>query len=317
MLLVGLNERWKLPVGYFLVDGITGEQRSNFVTQALSLAHGAGAKVVSITCDGAASNLAMLRALGCSLDYTNLKTSFPHPESAEPVSIFLDACHMLKLVRNAFAHLKSFVDEDGHTVSWSYIERLHTVQQKEGLHAANKLQRAHIHWQRQPMKVRLAAELLSMSVADAINECRSMGIAGFENSAGTERFLRLMNNVFDVLNSRNMYQKYWKKPLCQENIQDVQTMLRIASTYMSKLRTCESGPLLLHTVRKTGFLGFLICCQSAIELYNYLCSQQLITNLPTHRMSQDHLELFLVQSVLTAAGTITRRQDSLQQHTKD
>lgn len=30
-LLVAVNGQWKMPVGYFLVDGVTGEQRANLV----------------------------------------------------------------------------------------------------------------------------------------------------------------------------------------------------------------------------------------------------------------------------------------------
>lgn len=39
LMLVAINGRWKLPIGYFFVDGISGEQRCNLVQQAASLAH--------------------------------------------------------------------------------------------------------------------------------------------------------------------------------------------------------------------------------------------------------------------------------------
>jgi hypothetical protein len=35
MLLVCLKERWKIPVGYFLVHSLTGDQRSSIVQQCL------------------------------------------------------------------------------------------------------------------------------------------------------------------------------------------------------------------------------------------------------------------------------------------
>lgn len=295
MLLVALNEQWKLPIGYFLVDGLTGEQRSNLVLEGLSLSHNAGITVVSLTCDGAAANLSMLQNLGCSLQPDSLRTSFPHPNTAEPINVFLDACHMLKLVRNALCHFKLFVDEDGCEISWNHIEALHSIQQEEGLHAANRLRTAHVHFQRQVMKVSLAAELLSTSVADAISECRNLGVPGCEKSEGTERFLRVINNVFDVLNSRNVHQKGWKKPLCPENIESARIMFLIATSYIRALRKSEHGkpgPPLLQTNRKTGFLGFLVCCNSTIQLYDFLVSKSLIQYLPTHRVSQDHLELF-------------------------
>lgn len=120
---------------------------------------------------------------------------------------------MLKLVRNALAHKGSFVDQYGRTLAWRHIDKLHALQQKEGLHLANRLRKAHIEWQMQPMKVRLAAQVLSISVASALAECRALKIEGLEDSTGTEKFLKIINNTFDVLNSKSIYQKGWKKPI--------------------------------------------------------------------------------------------------------
>lgn len=135
---VAINGRWKLPLGYFFVDGIVGEQRANLVTQSMLRAHDAGAMIVSLTCDGAPANIAMLQELGCSFsDVTRLRTTFPHPATKEPVAAFLDPCHMLKLVRNAFATKGAYLDGDEKIVAWSYVEQLHKLQEKEGLHFAN------------------------------------------------------------------------------------------------------------------------------------------------------------------------------------
>ncbi|KAH9364816.1 hypothetical protein HPB48_020962 [Haemaphysalis longicornis] len=169
--------------------------------------------IVSLTCDGAPANIAMLQELGCSFsDATHLRTTFPHPATKEPVAAFLDPCHMLKLVRNAFATKGAYLDKNEKIAAWSNIEQLHELQEKEGLHFANKLRTAHVQWQRQPMKVRLAAQVMSLSVATALAECRELGLAGFINSKPTEKLLTLVNNISDVLNSRSMYQKGWKKP---------------------------------------------------------------------------------------------------------
>ncbi|KAM7307077.1 uncharacterized protein ISCGN_010713 [Ixodes scapularis] len=61
---VAINGRWKIPLGYFLADGLGGEQRANLVVQGLTHAHEAGALVVSLTCDGEPANFSMLRELG-------------------------------------------------------------------------------------------------------------------------------------------------------------------------------------------------------------------------------------------------------------
>ena len=42
----------KVPVGYFLIDGLGSTERSEIVLQALSKLHSVGVNIVSLTCDG-------------------------------------------------------------------------------------------------------------------------------------------------------------------------------------------------------------------------------------------------------------------------
>lgn len=65
---------------------------------------------------------------------------------------------MLKLVRNAFGDLKTFIDKDNELIKWEYLEKLHNLQAAEGMHLGNKLRVAHINYDKQKMKVRLAAQ---------------------------------------------------------------------------------------------------------------------------------------------------------------
>ena len=93
---VSVNSNWKIPCGYFLVNGLTGEEKANLVRDCLK-------KVVSFTCDGTATHLAMLKLLGARLSADNMQAYFPHPcDANEKVYSFLDACHMIKLVRNTW-----------------------------------------------------------------------------------------------------------------------------------------------------------------------------------------------------------------------
>ena len=101
-MVVGVNDLFKVPVEYFLIDGLGGTERANLVTHCLSRLHDAGVLVVSLTFDGCAANLSMLRNLGCNLDVlsSDFRTCFKHPVSDYDVCVFLDPCHMLKPVRN-------------------------------------------------------------------------------------------------------------------------------------------------------------------------------------------------------------------------
>lgn len=57
----------------------------------------------------------------------------------------------------------------------------------------------HVNYHKQIMKVKLAAHLLSASVADALKTCRDLKIAGFEDCDATITFIEIFNDVFDIL----------------------------------------------------------------------------------------------------------------------
>jgi len=68
------------------------------------------------------------------------------------------------------------------------------------------------------MNVKLAAQTLSSSVADAIEFLDlSMKLEDFQHSSGTVKFVRTIDRLFDILNSRNPLGKGFKQPLRQES----------------------------------------------------------------------------------------------------
>ena len=75
---------------------------------------------------------------------------------------------MLKLGRNALADLGSFTDDGNRKIEWRFIAALHEVQEEEGLKFGSKISAKHIEFERNKMSVKLAAQVLSSSVADAI-----------------------------------------------------------------------------------------------------------------------------------------------------
>ena len=81
------------------------------------------------------------------------------------------AITMLKLLRNTLGSYGNLIDNDGDKICWKYIVELQKLQDDEGLRLGNKLKLAHIKLEQQKMKVDLAAQALSASVADAIEYC--------------------------------------------------------------------------------------------------------------------------------------------------
>ncbi|KAG5869148.1 hypothetical protein JTB14_031129 [Gonioctena quinquepunctata] len=144
-------------------------EKANIVREGLKKLHEVGITVTSVTCDGPSAHFTMAKHLGGEVyDIVNLKPYFEHPITKSKVFIIFDACHMLKLVRNNWARCRVFVNSKGESIDYKYIEMLHRIQEEEKCSLGNRLRKGHIEWRRQKMKVNLAAQTLSSSVADAL-----------------------------------------------------------------------------------------------------------------------------------------------------
>lgn len=155
IMVVAVNDNFKLPIGYFFMNKLSGLEKANIVREALrQLAECDNCKILSLTCDGPQVNFKMMSELGCSItDPSEMKHYFLHPVTNEKVYVIFDICHMLKLVRNNWANSKIFLDPEGNEIKWRYIELLHEVQTNEGLYLGNKIRQRHIDWKKSVMKV--------------------------------------------------------------------------------------------------------------------------------------------------------------------
>lgn len=293
-MVVCLNGSWKVPVGYFLLDGLSATEKSELVKRCLEFIYESGVIITSLTFDGAPVNLTMAEKLGA--DFTNpaqLKTWFKHPKTNADIFIFLDPSHMIKLVRNCFASQNDLKDCQKRQINWQFIKNLVETQCNEGLHAATKIRMRHLHWEREKMKVRLATQTISKSVSDAISFLREdLKIPAFQDSEGTTDFILNFNNIFDILNSRNRFAKYlYKRPLSPKTASHFLQYMESIKEYILGLTLKNIS--ILKSPRKTGFLGFIICIDSLIKLYKlHVTEKNNLMYILTYKLSQDHLELF-------------------------
>lgn len=292
---VCINEGWKLPIAFFLINGISMEQKRNLTEQCLTALQETGMLIVSLTCDGLSSNLSMLQSLGCNFNSNsnNFQSWFKHPASDTNVHVFLDPSHMIKLVRNTLGQIKELVNGDGNKIQWKYFEELHKLQENEGLHLGNKLRTKHLEYYKNKMKVKLATQLLSTSVSNAFEFCKNiLMLPEFQDCSATITFTSIFNDLFDIFNSKNEKQCNLKKPICGDNYDIISKKLEECIQYIKSLSLVKKSQSILHSKNKTGFLGFLINIQSMLHMYKFLCiDHNFLKYIAMYKISQDHLEL--------------------------
>ena len=198
-------------------------------------------------------------------------------------------------MRNTFSDWKVLKDKDGQNIEWKFLEELNELQEKEGLRLKNKLRKAHMNWRPQKMKVNLAAQSLSSSVADAVEFCEGklQGMPQFNGCGPTVKFICIFDRLFDVLNSRNPRANSFKVLIRKANYEFVNKFVDEASEYIKGLKGSDGQPI-LKSKRKTGFLGFLVCAEAVRGLAKDLVCREdpVLKYILTYKMSQDHLELF-------------------------
>jgi hypothetical protein len=293
---VGLTGHWKVPLGYFLTAGISAATQAQLIKQAISKLHDCGLRCISLVMDGHPVNQSMLNVLGGSLNPLNLLSSFPHPcLPDDQIYVFFDACHLIKLVRTALHDLNEITINQHGKARWFHISELHQLQEKEGLHAANKLSKRHIFFSQQKMKVKLATQTLSLSVAKAIAFLRLLDLDQFSDSEPTEFFITLFNNLFDIFNSKSAFSKDYKSPINSQNLHEKIRYLLVVKGHIMSMVTATGQNIYL--CRKSfAFVGFVFNIHSIINMSLELLgpghNETPVKYILTYKLSQDHLELF-------------------------
>jgi hypothetical protein len=96
-----VNSSWKVPLGYFYVNGFDANKRTKLLKECLKFMHdGSTAEICSLTFDGDAANVKMVENMGAKINDDDLCAAFINPFTDKPIQVILDMCHMVKLVRN-------------------------------------------------------------------------------------------------------------------------------------------------------------------------------------------------------------------------
>lgn len=285
----GIGEDFKIPIAYFLVKGLTADEKAAITNEILIRLSEIGIVVVSMTFDGFPTNFKMVKILGGSFD--------GHPYILDPadknrkIYVILDVAHMLKLVRNCIG-TRNLVDGDGHVISWEYFKSLYEAQKNLSWNLGNKLTKAHMEWDKKKMSVRLASETLSNSVADSM-EFMQQECEQFNDVGGTVKFIRIFNDIFDIMNSTTSKNAIgFKRPISRLTAPELFSRFDTAMEYISQLKVeGETKPILFSSIN-TAFVGFYNNMISFKGIFNDYVQTNRIDQIICHRFSQDLLESF-------------------------
>lgn len=324
-LLNGIEVNFEFPVAYYLIDELDMNARKDLLNEIIPAVTRCGIKITNLTFDGHSANVP-----ACELLIANLKINLKiknrkfmpyviNPISKERIHIIMDPCHMEKLVRNRWADCGVFFDGAGNKIEWRFIEALYTYSCANDFRT-HKLTKKHMQWQRNPMSVRLAVETFSESVASSIEYLMDQNVPEFQGARATIGFIRRMNTLFDIFNSRHCNDRnIFKRRLSPENKRIIFDFFRETTEFFKTLKVeitfykkvekkdgkeeknnrkkervidrIEVLPI-LHTRHRVSFRGFIINMESLMAMFEeYVEKNKIINSIPTYNLLQDAIEM--------------------------
>lgn len=291
-MLNGVNVEFTLPVAHYFIRSLLAEEKLRLLQDIIKAINACGVRVLNVTFDGLPSNFTMSQLLGASFTETNFKPYFFLPNDNRKTFITVDPSHMLKLSRNYIGN-STLVDENGAKIEWSYFEKLEEFRTDREYTLTHKINKKHMHWKNFKMNVRLAAETLSNSVANSMQYLLDTGHQEFANSSATIRYIQYINDIFDIMNSnkKTISPNIFKNPINPQTADKIFAYFDKATGYLRKMKLPDDT-YVVHSRKKTGFLGFIINMSNLQSMYNEIVGSEIMDSLPTHRFSQDILESF-------------------------
>lgn len=302
---------FKIPVAYFLLAGLQAVDRAAITREVVISIQNTGAKVVSMTGDGLHANISVAKLLGANFNSNRTYFSTANRPN-EKIYIILDPPHMLKLLRKYFATGK--LSYKNSTLKWELLELLAKKQDSDNFGLGNQLSRDHINFNEAPMKVSLAVQTFSNSVADALEQLCEDQYEDFIGCEPTIKFIRLCNNVYDVMNCSHGKpgDDHFKIPLCEKNIGKLQELFHEFEEFVShmtideyKSKKNKGAPMrkpVLKSRSSVGFFGLLTNIKSVLGIYSDYVKSGVLDEFYTFQFSQDHLETYfsLIRAALGA-----------------
>lgn len=311
-ILNGINVNFEFPVAYFFIDTLNKSQRRDVVDEIIRNVTAAGVKVSNLTFDGYAANIGMCELFGADLDIFSptFQTFILNPSNEEKIYIVQDPCHMEKLLRNVLARNEILYDGNNDQIEWKYIVSLYNYTRNDSIRC-HKITKKHIQWQQNIMNVRVAVETMSESVACYMEYLMNQRHPEFIDAAPTIKFIRTVNILFDIFNSRSkIHSNLFKRSLNKENARVIFDFFDSTIAYLKSLKIevtrksrdkhingvpNDNSTLvpLLQSRSKTGVRGFIVDMVSLKSMFaEFVEGSGLLDSVPTYYLLQDVIEIF-------------------------
>lgn len=289
VLLNGINVKLTLPIANFFITTLIAEEKAILIASVIKALTTIGIRVLSVTSDGLSSNLAAYDILGASFTDDDAAPYFVNPDNGFKVYLIHDPPHMLKLTRNCLGDEKILYNSNEQPIEWKFFERLYRSKGTEI--ASHKLTKRHIDWHSAPMKVNLATETFSRSVALSMEKLALAGVSQFKGSEGTSDFAKRIDQLFDVFNtSKDVKDNIFKSPINGKSKEAIFAFLDEMIVYINGLTL--KGQKITKSQRKTGFNGFKFNIIALKMMHEELVDTEIIPQLFTCDIQQDLLESF-------------------------
>lgn len=199
----GLIDNWKQPVYYAFDQPMT----KLILIEIITKIYEAGFMVVAIVSDMGSTNIALWKELNIGYDKCS---HFDHPnDHLCKTFVFADVPHLLKLIRNHL--LDHGFSKNREIINKTCFEKLLFISTSE-LTIVPKISKYHLELKRsERQKVRPAVQLLSSTVAKAIEYCAIHSSCMPASWELVSNFVQLINDWFDLFNSKSKFGSEPKK----------------------------------------------------------------------------------------------------------
>lgn len=207
-MLRSIRDNWKQVIGFAVAaTTIPVQELKTILNELITKCFSIGLFVKGLVCDQGKTNQSLYKCLGVTTDqpYYMLQN--------HKIICIYDVPHLIKSIRNNFINydLQIGEGEASKVVSWNVIRQLYKIDSSSFIRLVPKLTPMHIQPNNFPkMKVSYAVQIFSSSAAAGLRTMEQLKLFTPEASKianDTADFLKQVNEIFDMLNSRTLYSK--------------------------------------------------------------------------------------------------------------